>query len=690
MRLIVAEKKNMAEDIARALSKSVAQRAGHFDCGGFCVTWCSGHLLQQCEPEDYDPALKSWSVHSLPIIPNPFKLRPNPGSGPYAGQAARQIEVIRGLAAKASEVIHAGDPDREGQLIVDEVLEWVRCRAPVQRLWLHAQTDEGIREAFARLKPNRQYENLFHAARCRAEADWIVGMNCTRGWTVLWRQRGHQGVANVGRVKTPTLGLVYDRDEAIRSFVPRDFFTVGAEVKHANGLFKATWQPPSDAGSPAFDEAGRLVDQQYARAVVKATNGAAGRITRADKTRKKEPPPLLLSLADAQRAASKMGYSPDEALAALQALYDTHKLTTYPRTDCRYAPQSEWARAPAIMATLSKALPDALPWALAEPGMKSSAWDDAKLGAHFALLPTGKQPDLQALQKRERDIFLLVVRQYAAQFFPAYEYDSTVVEVDVCGHAFKANGQTPVVQGWRAVFAAAGEDAASGRKKKGGAEENQKLPACASGDEALCVRSSVEAKKTEPPPHFTAETLLDAMENVHRYVKDEAVKKLLKQVEGIGTPATRASIIKSLISGNFIEERRVKKAIQYHITERGRALIQSIPNLLRRPDFTALLEGKLEDVASGAMTPDRFRADLRALIERVVQRMKDGSALAEIPPATAPALRSPTKQGTPASVSSSSSRGPARRQGPGRQRSAPTKSTGSAAGQKSAHASLPI
>jgi DNA topoisomerase-3 len=630
MKLIIAEKKNLAVDIAKAMSKTQQMRDGYIECGGFTVTWCSGHLLEQCAPHDYDPALKSWSLQALPIIPSPFKLKPKEESGPYAGKAKKQLAVIRGLVAKATEIVHAGDPEREGQLIVDEVLEWAGCKAPVvKRLWPNAQTDEGLREAFSRMKPNSEYRNLYNAARCRAEADWVVGLNCTRGWTLLWQQKGHQGVANVGRVKTPTLGLVYERDKIISNFVPKDYYIITAEIAHANGTFRATWQAPKPTEPPAFDESGRLLLAERAKSIVQAVSGAQGQISRATKTRKSEAPPLLLSLSDAQRLGSKLGYSPEETLAALQALYDTHKLTTYPRTDCRHAPLSEHAKAAQILPMLGSVMPDILPWALAEPARKSAAWDDGKLGAHFALLPTGKKPDLSALPKRERDIFLLVARQYAAQFFPNYEYDSTVIEATISGHVFKATGQTPVAQGWKMVFASAPE--ADDSKKE---ESNQKLPACAASDPVRCPKASVSTKKTEPPPHYTAETLLDAMENAHRYVQDEAVKRRLKQVEGIGTPATRSGIIQSLVIGGFIEERKSKKAIQYRITERGRALIESIPSTLKRVDFTALLEGKLEAVAQGAMSPDQFLADLRTFMDRLVLRMKDGSALAEIPQAT--------------------------------------------------------
>ena len=636
MRVIIAEKKNMAEDIARAMSSQVRPAQGYFDCGSFAVTWCSGHLLEQCEPDVYLPETvpktakgkKIWRVEDLPIIPPgfAFRQRVKVGQGQYADQAKRQIEAIRGLLAKANGVIHAGDPDREGQLIVDEVLTYLKNKAPVQRLWLHAQTDEGIKDAFKKLKSNNDYLHLYHAAMCRQEADWIVGMNCTRGWTLLWQKKGHQGVANVGRVKTPTLGLVYERDEAIRNFVPKDYYTITARVKVAKGEFNATWLAPKDAGAPAFDESGRLLDQEMAKAIAKATKGASGTITRVDKARRKEAAPLLPSLSDVQRAAGKAGYSPDEALAALQDLYDKHKVLTYPRTDCRYAPVSELAKAPRILAMLAKAAPNLLPWGKVESARKSAAWDDAKLGAHFAVIPTGKPFDLDALPKRERDVISIVLRLYAAQFLPPYEFESTIIEATFGANTFKAQGKVPLAAGWKVAFGGAAE-----ASDDEGEEGAQTLPACSKGDAAQCPDTKVAAKKTKPLPHYTAETLVDAMENAHRYVHDPAVKKMLKQVEGIGTSATRGSIIKKLVKGKFLDEIKIKRGLEYRITDKGRALIQALPNLLKRVDFTALLEGKLEDVHEGRMTMSQFRGDLKALIDRVVTRMKDGSALAEIP-----------------------------------------------------------
>lgn len=641
MRVIIAEKKNMAEDIGHALSGQVQQRGGYFDCGTFVATWCSGHLLEQLNPEDYDERYKRWTLDALPIIPQPFKMRPKAGSGPYAGMAAKQIAAIRGLVGQATEIIHAGDPGREGQMIVDEVLEWVGNRAPVRRLWLHAQTPDGIKEAFKRLKPNTHYANLFHAARCRAEADWIVGMNCTRGWTLLWRQKGHQGVANVGRVKTPTLGLVVERDLLIEHFKPVPYHTIEAQVQHKNGTFTATWVKPDHAGPPAFDADGRLIDRQAAQRIAAALKGRDGVISRADKTRKKQTAPLLPSLGILQRLASKFGYSPEATLAAAQDLYDKYKLTTYPRTDCTFAPLSEWAKAPSILSMLQGAAGNLLPWKTTDAKRKSAAWNDAKLGEHFAIIPTGRQVDLDTLPTREREIFQIVMRLYAAQFMPDYEYLSTIIEVKVQEHLLRAAGAVPVVQGWKAALGDQLEDEKEAARAKKAQE--QKLPDCAVKDPARCDSAAILDKKTSPPPPFTADTLLEAMENAHRYVHNPNIKAKLKQVEGIGTPATRAGIIQSLVTGGFIDERKSGKSLQYRSTDKGRALIAALPSTLKQVDFTALLEGKLEDVATGAMTPQVFRDDMRKFIDRIVLRMRDGTALAEIGQAPPTPIAAPAK-----------------------------------------------
>jgi DNA topoisomerase-3 len=679
MRIIIAEKKNMAEDIARALGGSAQLQSGYFDCGSFRVTWCSGHLLEQVNPEDYDASLKRWDLEALPIIPNPFRMRPKSGTGPYAGMAQRQIEAIRVLVKSASEVIHAGDPGREGQLIVDEVLEWVGNKAPVKRLWLHAQTPEGIREGFARLKANTDYARLFYAARCRAEADWIVGMNCTRGWTLLWRQKGHDGVANVGRVKTPTLGLVVERDLQIENFVPVPYYGIEATLRHAKGTFTAAWVRPDDAAAPLYDSEGRLIDPKEARRIEREIDGKPGVISRADKSRQSTPPPLLPSLGTLQRLASKLGYSPEATLAAAQDLYDKHKLTTYPRTDCTYAPVSEWAKAKGILSMLADCMPDLMPWREVDAARQSQAWNDGKLGEHYAIIPTGKKPVLSSLPKREQDVFLLIVRLYAAQFFLDYEYLSTVIEARVGNHLLRATGTTPVQSGWKAALGQAFEDekeAARVRK-----EQSQTLPDCAPKDAVQCLKAGVIDRKTTPPPPFTADTLLDAMENAHRFVHDPAVKARLKQVEGIGTPATRAGIIQSLVTGGFIEERKAARSLQYRSNERGRALISALPNVLKRVDFTAMLEGKLEDVAQGVMTPDAFRTDLKRFIERIVLRMKDGSALAEIGPAS-PAVRKPALKTTGSSRQTAAPRKTANRKVASHKKaSAPRKSSAKASGQ---------
>lgn len=651
--LVIAEKKNLALDIANVLGKPVA-KPGYFQVGRYDVSYASGHLLKQVDPDAYDERYKRWKMDDLPIIPEHQKkvVRTDKKTGKTDPFAVNQIKVLKELMAGASMIINAGDPDREGQVIIVELLQHLRCRLPIKRLWLHAQTPAGIKEAFSRMKDDAAYKPLALAAECRAEADWVIGMSCTRGYTLAWQAKGHQGVMNVGRVKSPVIGLVVQRELDIETFVPKTFYIVKATVKTRAGDFTARWVAPKGAET-GYDAEGRLLDRRIAQAIVDKTQTKMGIIEVAEKKRVKQKPPLLLSLGDLQRLAHSYGFSPDDTLKHAQALYDVHKLTTYPRTTCSYAPTDEWRKSAQILAAVRSNFGEQWDFDGApDTSRQSGVWDDSKLDAHFAIIPTDMKKDLSALSREEQTIYRLIVTYWLAQFYPDYEYDSTTLTALVEGERFTATGQTPALAGWRLVIP---------MKKSMDDEDKQSLPLVAKGDPCRTNPVQIAEDQTKPPPRYNGASLLEAMEKAWKFVTDAKVKERLKQTEGIGTPATRSTIIAECISGGFIVEEKIGKANVYVPTQKARVYYGSLDPGLSKLDLTAYFEGQLEEIAQGRMEYPAFKEMLRRLVTRFMTKLKDGSIAAAMPtPAQIPANTfkgKPVGQSSKSGKSGSTSRG---------------------------------
>ncbi|NEX63373.1 DNA topoisomerase 3 [Noviherbaspirillum galbum] len=623
--LVIAEKKNLAQDIANALGRPTA-RSGYFEVGEYDICYASGHLLKQADPDFYDEKYKKWRMNDLPIIPAQQKkiVRTDKKTGKTDAFATSQLKVLKQLMQSAVSVVNAGDPDREGQIIIVEILQHLNCRLPVKRLWLNAQTPAGIREAFKKMKDDAAFRSLALAAECRAEADWVIGMSCTRGYTLAWQSRGHDGVMNVGRVKSPVIGLVVQRELDIEQFVPKTFYIVKGAIKTRAGNFVAKWVPPKDAvDSAGFDGEGRLLDRRIAQGVVDRTITKMGVIEVADKKRVKQKPPLLLSLGDLQRLAHSFGLSPDQTLKVAQALYDVHKLTTYPRTTCSHAPTDEWKKAPQVLAAVRGNFGSAWDFDGApDTSRQSGAWDDGKLDAHYAIIPTDMRKDLSGLSREEQIVYRLIVSHWLAQFYPDYEYDTTTLTALVEGERFTATGQTPALTGWRTVIPL---------KKSAEDEDKQALPLVSKGDPCRSNPVEIHEDQTKPPPRYNGATLLDAMEKAWKFVTDPKVKARLKQTEGIGTPATRSTIIAECISGGFIVEEKMGKANVYRPTQKARVYYQALDADLSRVDLTAYFEGQLEEVEKGSMDETAFKTMLTRLVTRLMAKLKDGSIAAAMP-----------------------------------------------------------
>ena len=397
MRLFIAENPSLGRAIAAELG--VTQNNPTFQiCGSDTVTWCFGHILEQYDPQDYGDNLRTWRRRDLPIVPAEWKLRPKK-------EAYTQLQVINHLLSEASSVVHAGDPDREGQLLVDEVLEHFHYTGPVQRIWLASLDSRSIQKALSTLKDNSNYANLRNAARARSRADWLIGMNASRAMTIFGRETGHtDGVLSLGRVQTPTLALVVQRDREIKAFVPVDYLILQANLQNDAGSFSATFRP-SDT-QPGLDLEGRLVDKSIAQGIVDSVRGQTGIITSVTREKKKKPVPLPHCLSSLQKAASsRFGMTAQQVLDLAQSLYEK-KLTTYPRTDCRYLPEEQFGDAARLITALSGVSGLEAVTAKADSASRGPVWDTKKITAHHAIIPTGEKP--QSLSAQETNLYLMI------------------------------------------------------------------------------------------------------------------------------------------------------------------------------------------------------------------------------------------------------------------------------------------
>ena len=611
MRLFLAEKPSLARAIADVLPGPKGRRDGYITCGADdIVTWCAGHILELAPPDAYDPAYKRWSLEHLPIVPKDWKLLPS---------APDLLKNIKGLLPRADRVVHAGDPDREGQLLIDEVLEFLGYRGPIDRLLISDLTPASVQSALSDMQPNTRYRGLYEAGLARQRADWLYGLNLTRLYTLLGRAGGYDGVLSVGRVQTPVLGLVVRRDREIEAFRPRAYYVVRAEVSGSGGAFSATWQPQAATGA-CFDEAGRLVDREHALAVQRRVRGARGVVAACTQETKTESAPLPYSLADLQvEAAKRFGLSPKQTLDACQALYETHRLLTYPRSDCSYLPEAQHGQAPAVLAAMGANLSALGPLIdRTDRSLRSRAWNDKKITAHHALIPTTVARSLAGLAVPEQRIYELVARRYLAQFLPPFSFSETKIEIEVGGERLVASGRRIISEGWRITCesAAKRDERAS---EDGDSEEPQVLPALRDGDALSLGRVEISDRRTSPPKRFTDASLIQAMTGIARFVEDPTIKKLLVETDGIGTPATQAQVIETLFERRFLE----RQGRQVVSTEIGRALVQSLPDRATRPDMTALWEAAMRRIIEGKLALPAFTG---VVIQQLSELVTSGRA----------------------------------------------------------------
>lgn len=568
------------------------------------VTWCIGHLLETAPPDAYDARYKRWVLDDLPIVPEQWKMLVKP-------KTASQFKVVKRLLGEARELVIATDADREGEMIARELVEHCRYRGPIRRLWLSALDDASIRKALGALKPGAETFTLYHAALGRSRADWLIGMNMSRLFTLLGRQSGYQGVLPVGRVQTPTLRLVVDRDRSIADFVPVPYWAIEVQLLGADGTpFVAHWRAPEEV----CDEQGRCLKQELAQRAADAMRRAASaRLVELKTERMREAPPLPFDLGTLQEVCSKkLGLGAQETLDIAQALYETHKVVTYPRSDCGYLPLSQHGEAPAILAALGRADPalaGLLPYL--DPQRRSRAWNDAKVGAHHGIIPTAAAKDLDRLVGKQRAVFTLIRARYLAQFLPNHEYDRTQADFDCAGHALRAVGKRIVEPGWRRALPEA-LTPAKGRE----APPPQDLPALCEGQDCAVAQVTLKDLWTQPPKPFTEGDLIKAMKNVAKLVDDPRLKQKLKDTTGIGTEATRAGIIQGLLERGYL----IKQGKALAATPAAFGLIDAVPRPIADPGTTAIWEQALDMVQSGEMPLEEFVAKQSAWMSKLVER----------------------------------------------------------------------
>lgn len=622
MKLYIAEKPSLGRAIAAVLPKPQTKENGFIRlANGDVVSWCIGHLLEQAEPHDYSTDFKRWQFAQLPIVPQKWQLK-------VRKSAEQQLNIIKKLLKQADSIVHAGDPDREGQLLVDEVLAYCQVEPKrlesAERLLINDLNPAAVKRALTQLKPNKAFVPLSTSALARSRADWLYGLNMTRAYTLQGQKAGFHGLLSVGRVQTPLLGLVVKRDHEISQFVSSDYYQVCALVQTGNNEhFKAWWQP-SSACAPWQDEAGRVISRALAEKVQRSIEGKTGVVKAVSHDKGQQQAPLPYNLSALQiDAAKRYQMSAQQVLDCCQQLYEKHKLITYPRSDNRYLPKEQLAQAQSICqaiahndASLSQAV------TARDTKRVSKAWNDAKVEAHHAIIPTEKHLGSSPLNRSEQRLYQLIARQYLAQFYPPWEYSDNQVELTLAKGCFIAKARTELVAGWKQLYRADTQDMTPPSQAE--EPEQSSLPPLEAGQTVLCSSAEVVAKQTKAPAPFNDASLLAAMTGISRYVKDEAIRKILRDTDGLGTEATRAGIIELLFKRGFL--RREGKHI--HATATGMALINALPEQAVLPDMTARWEAALNAICQRQQSYQGFMqpliTELQQLISDAAQTIPNG------------------------------------------------------------------
>ena len=612
MKLFLCEKPSQGNDIAKVLG---ATKRGE-GClstpdGQLTVTWGIGHLVEQLNPEEYDPAFKKWAFETLPIIPGKWGLSPKK-------ETKKQFNVVMKLIKQAKLVVIATDIDREGETIARELLDLAGFRGQIKRLWLSALDEASIRKALASLKNNEETLPLYYAGLARSRADWLIGMNFSRLYTLLAQQKGYQGKPlSVGRVQSPTLSLVVNRDREIKNFIPKQHFTLQVMLSDGKQHFATQYVIPEQYCDPD----GLCLSAQ----VIQAANRQIRQLGQAkvesvETKRERQHAPLCFALSDLQSEANRLyGLGAQRVLDIAQSLYETHKATTYPRTDCGYLPESQLAEASRVIQYVLQSDQRLQPIsAVLNLNQKSRVWNDKKITAHHGIIPTMVKVDISKMSDEEMKLYDLIRRRYLAQFLPISETDKTQIILKCGQHILSARGNVLVTPGWKILF---------GKSLNEDDDAPQALPTLKQGQICQISETEIKTLQTSPPNHFTEGTLLTAMKNAARFVTDERLKQRLRETEGLGTEATRAGTIQGLIDKGFLQ----KKGKSLLATEAAMMLMDSLPTMLKDPGLTALWEQALNQIAERTLSLEVFMQKQETFVRHLMAEcLKQGMSLGNI------------------------------------------------------------
>nr|WP_304505314.1 DNA topoisomerase III [Aneurinibacillus sp. XH2] len=584
--LVLAEKPSVAKEIARVLGARQKHKS-HYEGADYVVTWALGHLVTLAEPEDYDSKFSTWKLEDLPIIPSKMKLK-------VIRETSHQFKAIERLSRRndLKELVIATDAGREGELVARWIMELIRWKKPFKRLWISSQTDRAIKEGFAQLKPGSQYNRLYQSAVCRSEADWLIGLNITRALTSKYNAQ-----LAAGRVQTPTLATIIQRENEIRKFQPVEYWTVQADF----GSFQGIWRKPG-SGEP------RIFDRSQAEAIRNKVQGRTGQIIQIKKTEKTIPQPLAYDLTELQRDANKRyGFSAKQTSSVLQRLYEQHKLVTYPRTDSRYltADMVSTLKGRVQSVAVGPYAPLARPLLQKPLKVTKRIVDDSKVSDHHAIIPTEQPLQLNLLSNEERKLYDLIVRRFLALFYPPCRYDQTTVQIEVEKETFWATGKQMKETGWKEVYGASDFNEEDGDNDASSDEpSSQLLPELKPQGKLTVKRCQETGRFTKPPARYTEATLLTQMEK-----------------HNLGTPATRADIIEKLLNTDTIE----RQGNSLVPTGKGWQLIELASEELRSPELTAQWEIELERIAKGQGQMERFLENIRKQTIRMVSEVKQST-----------------------------------------------------------------
>lgn len=626
LKVCIAEKPSVAREIAQVIGAK-SKKDGYFEGNGYQVTWTFGHFCQLREPEDYRPEWKRWSLHDLPMLPEPFgiKLLANKG-------VEQQFKIIKKLLAQATQVINCGDAGQEGEVIQRWVLTEAKYRQPFKRLWISSLTEEAIRQGFEQLREGAEFDSLYQAGKSRAIGDWLLGINATRLFTIKYAQ-GRQ-LLSLGRVQTPTLAMLVNRHHEIENFKPEPYWEL--KTRYRETVFASV--------------AGRFLQEEKGRAILEAVQQDELTITDVETKKGTESPPRLFDLTSLQiECNNKMGLSADETLKTVQSLYEK-KVVTYPRVDTTFLPDDMYPKIPGILRGLSN-YSQFTEWLLQSKIRKTGkVFNNNKVTDHHAIIPTGAAAN--QLYGPEAGVYDRIARRFIAAFYPDCIVSNTTVTAEAAGHAFRVKGRQILEPGWRVLYekeeaikkTAPPAEGATDEKE----EENTVLPLFVKGEHGP-HEPLLEQKMTSPPKEYTEATLLRAMETAGRQIEDEELKEALKE-NGIGRPSTRAAIIETLFKREYIRKEK-KKIVPTRV---GIDLIGLIKNpTLKSPELTGQWEKKLRQIESGDFSPEAFLQELKRLVGEMVQEVKtDRTVLTLAAKPTAPATpvvkAAETRQKSPA------------------------------------------